>query len=148
MKWGDVLLSWEKGKFSCPSERFEWNTSVYKNEDSEYKESFKVNLDLPTIQDATPFQQYFNKKYVVSFPSFSGDILVVPIPVKGKNYATLKDFTNNAPQKQQKAFWNKVVRIIKSSKEPVWVSVHGLGVSYTHVRIAKTPKYYFDKSLT
>lgn len=148
MKWGHVLENWENGIFHYPSERFEWNTSVYKNNDSEYKESFKVNLNLPTRQSTKEFRQYFKEKYVVAFPSLSGDMLVVPIPVRGKNYTTLKDFMDNSSKKQKQMFWKKVAEVIKSSPCPVWVSVHGMGVSYTHVRIAKTPKYYFDEKLT
>ena len=145
--WGEVFKNWEKGIFYYPSERFEWNTSVYVNDASVYKESFKVNLKLPTIQNTKVFQPYFNEKYVVAFPSLSGDMLVVPIPVRGKNYATLKDFMDNSSKKQKQMFWKKVIEVIRNSPHPVWVSVHGMGVSYTHVRIAKTPKYYFDKEL-
>ena len=32
-------------------------------------------------------------------------------------------------------------------KNKVLISVHGLGVPYTHVRISSSPKYYFDKEL-
>jgi hypothetical protein len=31
--------------------------------------------------------------------------------------------------------------------DKVWISVHGLGVNYTHVRISPSPKYYFDNEL-
>jgi hypothetical protein len=34
-----------------------------------------------------------------------------------------------------------------AEKGKVWISVHGFGVPYTHVRISTTPKYYFDNEL-
>ena len=89
--------------------------------------------------------------YVTSFPNLSGDtILVIPMPVKGKNYATLKDFMDEANETQQKEFWKHVAHVARKCMKKwksVWISVHGLGVAYTHVRISSSPKYYFDKSL-
>lgn len=75
-------------------------------------------------------------------------MLVVPMPVRGKNYATLRDFIDNATVVQQQEFWKKVAEVARSfmeEKGKVWVSVHGMGVGYTHVRISSSPKYYFMK---
>ena len=72
------------------------------------------------------------------------------MPISGKNYATLRDFTDNAPEIQQQEFWKHVAEVAKKfmkEKGKVWISVHGLGVDYTHVRISTTPKYYFDNEL-
>ena len=77
-------------------------------------------------------------------------MLVVPMPVDGKNYATLKDFIDNAPEIQQQEFWKKAAEVAKqfmTQKNKVWISVHGLGVDYTHLRISSAPKYYFDNEL-
>ena len=30
----------------------------------------------------------------------------------------------------------------------VWISAHGLGVPYLHIRVCSMPKYYFDKELS
>ena len=155
MLWKEVLHNWENGiPLKYPKQlnsRFQWNTSVLKNNGNiEFKQSFKTDYNLPTIQNKKEFQEYILKsknKYVVAFPNLSGDtILVIPIPVHGKNYATLRDFIDNAPLIQQQAFWKKVANIAKGSElnGDVWISVHGLGVAYTHVRISHTPKYYFD----
>lgn len=150
--WNDVLDNWENGiVLKYPKqlkERFEWNTSVLK-ENSRYKQTFRTNINLPNKQDYSAFQEYIKKtqnKYVVAFPSLSqGTILVVPIPRPGKNYVTLKDFIDNAPLTQQKEFWKKVSEVARQYMKlgDVWISVHGLGVPYTHVRIDSTPKYYF-----
>lgn len=159
IKWKDVLRSWKKGAVlkypTSIKNSFKWNTSVLKNNgDIEYRESFQEDKNLPIIQDYKEFEQYFNTSTddnVVSFPSKTKNtILVVPKPIIDKNYTTLKDFIDNASQKQQKAFWKKVAEVTKSSMknhEKVWVSVHGFGVPYTHVRIETNPKYYFDDKL-
>ena len=159
MKWSEVLSKWESGevmKFpSSIKNKFQWNTSVLKNNgDCEYKESFRIEPDLPDIQDFTPFQEYITQsknKYVISFPNLSNDtILIIPTPKRGKNYATLYHFSNNSSKTQQREFWRKVAieaRKFMNSQGKVWISVHGLGVSYLHVRISNKPKYYFDNSL-
>ena len=77
-------------------------------------------------------------------------MLVIPMPVSGKNYATLKDFIDNAPKIQQQEFWKHVAEVAKKFMKKngkVWISVHGLGVAYTHVRISTIPKYYFVSEL-
>ena len=77
-------------------------------------------------------------------------MLVIPMPILGKNYATLRDFIDNAPEIQQQEFWKHVAEVAKNfmkEKGKVWLSVYGLGVVYTHVRISTRPKYYFDNEL-
>jgi hypothetical protein len=159
MLWSDVLNNWEKGiPLKYPKTvkgRFLWNTSVLKNDGKvPFKQTFRKNNDLPETQNKKDFQEYIKKsenKYVVSFPNLSKDtMLVVPMPIPGKNYATLKDFIDNAPQIQQEEFWKKVATVAKNfmaEKGKIWISVHGLGVHYTHVRISSSPKYYFNDEL-
>jgi hypothetical protein len=159
MLWSKILSNWLNGKIlKYPkqlTEKFMWNTSVLKNNGNvEFIQNFKINNLLPFNQDKTIFQKYFDKstnKYSVAFYNLSKDaILVVPIPVSNKNYATLKDFIDNASLIQQQKFWKKVaknaIKFLNKNKK-VWISVSGLGVAYTHVRISSTPKYYFDESL-
>jgi len=152
--WGTILNEWDNGSFKFPKivGRFEWNTSVLETPQSPFIQSFLVNKELPKKQNYSAFQKYIDSsqnKYATSFPSLSGDILVIPMPVRGKNYATLKDFIDNAPKIQQKEFWKKVSNVARTCmrKERIWISVHGMGVPYTHVRIATSPKYYFDQKL-
>jgi hypothetical protein len=76
---------------------------------------------------------------------------VVPIPRAGKNYATLFDFCANAPIVQQQEFWKRVAEVSRKQMKKfkkVWVSTHGLGVPYLHVRISDSPKYYFSEALS
>jgi len=155
VKWANILENWENGlKFKYPTQlkgRFQWNTSVLEKEGkSEYSHVFRTNKDLPTKQDKTAFMDKLNlskDEDVTSFLNPSGDtILVVPMPRRGKNYVTLRDFVDNAPEEQQKNYWRHVAKKARWAMKnwgKVWISVHGLGVAYTHVRISKSPKYYF-----
>lgn len=159
MLWIDVLDGWRNGKVlqypELIKERFQWNTSVLKNDGNVlFKQSFKTDDRLPQDQDLRPYQGYIKKsrnKHVVAFLNLTrDDILVVPMLVAGKNYATLKDFMDNAPVIQQQKFWKKVAKLavkLMQLKGKVWISVHGLGVAYTHVRLSTSPKYYFDQEL-
>jgi len=159
MLWSEVLTNWENGiVLKYPKNvkgKFQWNTSVLKNDGKvAYLQTFKTNNKLAQRQNKKDFQEHFKNsqnKYVVSFPNISKDtMLVVPMPVRGKNYATLRDFIDNASEIQQQEFWKKVAEVAKkfmNEKRKVWISVHGLGVDYTHVRISTSPKYYFDNEL-
>ena len=152
MKWSQILNDWENGNyFMYPqniTQKFQWNTSVIKNQNSDFKEDFQENPDLPLFQDMTSYKQYINNsnnKYVVSFPNLSGDtILVIPMPRANKNYSTIKDFTDNSSKLQKKNFWKEASKIIREETKKhkhIWVSAHGLGVSYFHLRICQKPKY-------
>ena len=103
------------------------------------------------VQDYSSFQKYIDesKKNVVSFSNLGGDtILIIPMPRKERNYTTIKDFIDNAIISQQKIFWKKVASEIKKilkNNEKIYVSTHGLGVPYFHLRIDSIPKYYVTK---
>jgi len=160
MDWNTVLNNWENDIiFKYPTKlknRFQWNTSVLKNNgNSKYLESYKTNMLLPEKQSYNSFREYIvssTNKYVTSFKNPSKDtLLVIPMPRSGKNYATIKDFCDNAPIIQQKEFWKTVAKLAKiqmKNETKVWVSAHGLGVSYFHIRICNNPKYYFDSNLS
>ena len=160
MIWNEVLKEWEQGNyFTYPSNikgKFQWNTSVLKNNgESKYVEEFMVNKILPKSQDYTAFNEYIkksNNKYVVSFPNPSGDtILIIPMPRANKNFATIKDFMENGSELQKRKFWEESARIIREemkNNKYLWVSAHGLGVPYFHLRVCQNPKYYFSESLS
>ena len=162
MKWIDILNQWSNGEYPFYPKRFQggkdkflWNTSVLKNNGNTiFKEKYKINKELPVRQNYKAFKEHIQKskhKYVTSFPNLNGDtILVVPMPRAGKSYATFKDFVDNAPKIQQQEFWKKVATIAEKQMKKfgsVWVSAHGLGVPYLHIRVCSMPKYYFDKDL-
>ena len=159
MKWNNILDNWENNKYyKYPKnikEKFMWNTSVIKNNgNSNFKESFKINKDLPEKQNYKEFESYINNstnKYVTSFLNLNKDtLLVIPIPKKYKNFATLKDFCDNSSITQKKYFWKEVSKLVKKfmkNEKYIWISTHGLGIPYMHIRISNKPKYYFDNDL-
>lgn len=159
MKWNNILDNWKNDKYyKYPKnieQKFMWNTSVIKNNgNSSFKESFKINKNLPEKQNYKEFESYINKsknKYVTSFHNLNKDtLLVIPIPKKNKNYATLKDFCDNSSITQKKYFWKEVSKLVKKfmkNEKYIWISTHGLGVPYMHIRISNKPKYYFDNKL-
>lgn len=159
MNWNNVLDDWGKGRYyKYPDKiknKFIWNTSVIKNNgNSKFIEKFLIHPKLPTEQNYNSFKSYIEQsknKYVVSFYNLNKDtLLVIPIPRKNKNYSTIKDFCDNASVTQKKYFWKTVSKLIKNyikKHKYVWVSAHGLGVPYMHIRISNKPKYYFSKTL-
>ena len=85
----------------------------------------------------------------MSFYNKSKDtLLIIPIPYNEKEYITIKDFIDNAPIIQQKEFWKfaseEIKNILKTEKE-IYISTHGLGVSYFHLRLCNSAKYYHTK---
>lgn len=119
-----------------------------------------LNIKYVSRQNYSSFQEHFNKSrdnQVVSFPNLRGDAnLIVPIPKRDNNwdcgyneklnYINISKFTENAPTEQQWAFWqevgNKMSENLNNSNNAKWLSTHGLGVYYLHVRIDSEPKYY------
>ena len=159
MKWNKVLDKWSSGKpFTYPKNlknKFQWNTSVLKDDgNSVYQDKFKVNMELPVTQDWSAYQEYIvgnKEKHVISFYNPSKDtLLIIPKPRIGKHFATIKDFADEASQTQQRAFWKEVAILARREMESykkVWISAHGLGLPFFHLRISQSPKYYFDNKL-
>ena len=158
MKWSEVLLQWESGNYpKVPKEiksPYFWRTTVQSSKkDLPYKEEFLEDERLLNKkQDLKTFEEKFKKeKYAVSFPNLSGDtILVVPVPRKGKRFTNMFYFMNNASEIQKKELWKKVAEQAKEflkTNEKIWISTHGLGVNYLHVRICNNPKYYENSKL-
>lgn len=153
--WGYVLEKWsESPPNNFPNRSFQWNTSGISTDNSIYKESFLMDDRLPTEQDYTKYEKYFKDsggKDAVSFPNLNGDaIMVVPIPKNGGNFATLHTFNETATFLQKKELWKLVVKTIQKQLKVwprVWVSVHGHGVPYLHIRVSSVPRHYFDKKL-
>jgi hypothetical protein len=112
-------------------------------------------------QNYDSFRKHIDKckkknKEVISFKNLSGDAtLIVPIPKESQStyagkgeeldYKNLSQFTKNASEEQQQEFWKEVVISLEESLadgRPKWLSTHGGGVPYLHVRIDENPKYY------
>ena len=155
MKWKDKLVEWKSGNIPDYPNRikksFFWETTpVTKSLNTKYKEKYIQSKMLDDMgDDYSSFKSHITKsknKNVLTFYNLSKTaLLVVPKPRKGKEYTTLKQFMDNASTTQQKAFWKKVASSVKKmlkKHDKVWVSTHGTGVPYLHVRIDTDPKYY------
>jgi hypothetical protein len=161
--WQDKLEHWKSGKYLQKppniTQPFFWRTSICNSElNLEYQEEFVKDSRLSSKKpNLETFKKYLehkknkNEKYAISFPNLSGDtILVIPKPKNGKNYTNLHYFMLEASKLQQKQFWKRVASEIEKKlkvKPYVFVSTHGLGVDYLHVRICDIPKYYEKSKL-
>jgi len=161
--WKYILNNWSNGNIleypKFIKNRFFWETTPITNENSIYEEKFIPNKSLNNMQqDWSTFDQYIKKsknKYVTNFYNLSGDtMLIVPIPKQNQNFTTLKDFIDNASTIQQTHFWKEVAKqtrkLIKYNPKNTkyWISVHGKGVPFLHIRICTEPKYYITKQFT
>jgi hypothetical protein len=155
MYWETVLLRWERGiypKFSKTNEEFIWRTSPLKS-GGRYQEVFNAAPTLTRPADYSSFAaKVKNKKgYVTDFPNLSGDtILVVPIPRSGEKYSSIFSFNKHASDKVKAAFWKRVAKVARREQRKygtVFISTHGFGVAWLHVRISKYPKYYENSGL-
>lgn len=137
---------------------FQWRSSCLIKQADDFgvfTQSLTPNRRLCTPQDYAAFQQQLSAAPAtapcISFPNLSGDtVLVVPTPVEGKTYTTLREFLQQAPTAQQRALWKEVARQARAAMnkhEHVWISTHGLGVAFLHVRICSHPKYYNHSAL-
>ncbi len=158
MNWEQKLEQWKSGiSQTYPKNiksRFFFETYVCdQNLKNKYQEKFIPSKILQQLTyDQSAYQKYIEQsdnKYVTSFYNLSGDSkLIIPIPKKGKTFTTIKDFIDTASETHQKHFWKYVAQEImdmlkKNSK--IYVSTHGLGVPYFHLRLDTRPKYYQTK---
>lgn len=112
-----------------------------------------VLLDSPSLvrpPDKKTFASYFttgeSDTGIVVFENFGKDaLLVVPSP-RGDNsaYAHIAAFTRNGPDPQIHALWKLVGKTMQQriTKQPIWLSTEGHGVSWLHIRLDSRPKYY------
>jgi len=158
MLWSDKIKKWKSGEYQIYPKniksKFFYETFVCdKNMTNEYHEKFLINNNLEKLtQDYSSFDSYIKSsknKYVTSFQNLGGDsILIIPIPRKSKNFTTIKDFIDNASITQQIKFWKyagSIIETILQTNDKIYISTHGLGVPYFHLRLDKHPKYYQTK---
>ena len=87
-----------------------------------------------------------DKLSVIAFPSLGGDATMVS-PAYNCEYTHLKAFLIHANQKMKAALWKEVgksiiKRLESANGNRIWLSTHGAGVPYLHVRICPAPRYY------
>ena len=83
---------------------------------------------------------------VVSFPNLGGQSIMVCPPVTG-DYGHLLSFVRNAPEPLLHQLWIEVaVQVVAWWADPergvLWLSTHGGGVPWVHIRLDPHPKYY------
>lgn len=113
-------------------------------------------------QNWTRFQEHIDRSdnpEVTSFFNLNKDsTLVIPMPKRGhqwscthydneiRDYKNLRMFLAEADLEQWYSFWQEIGKKMSESLEesdaPKWLSTHGLGVPYLHVRIDSVPKHY------
>lgn len=161
--WDTQLFRLQTHGFTYPSNiksRFFYETSICGPEPSlsPFQARFveSPELDLIQTQDYTPFLEQIQdgsdiNQIARSFYNKTGDtLLIIPYPHQTIQYPTIKEFVDNAPKSIQDKFWKFVVDQIKqflSTHSQVYVSTHGLGVSYFHLRLCTYPKYYHSQDI-
>lgn len=153
MLWIDKLTHWKNGIIPTHSmdTRFLFETSPIDNSGgNEYDETLIPCKKLNTlIQSTKSFKIQLmaaKNRNITAFPNLSGStLLCVPIPRKNKDFTSIKDFMDNASHAHQCAFWKQVAYEIENQlqfHDKLYISTHGLGVPYFHLRIEPVPKYY------
>lgn len=97
--------------------------------------------------DSNTFSRYFEPdRQVVTFPNLGRDAtLVVPCPRGDEQvYPHLGSFVREADPGQADRLWEVAAREMRKAVggEPRWLSTHGGGVYWLHLRIDSIPKYY------
>ena len=75
-------------------------------------------------------------KISTDFKNLSGDtVLVIPV----KPYSNIYQFAKNGSEREWLALFR---RVVKNFKKGQYISTHGHGVSWLHIRIEDYPKYF------
>ncbi|MCP4804810.1 MAG: hypothetical protein GY913_30005 [Proteobacteria bacterium] len=91
--------------------------------------------------DPSAFRGHFGASPVASFWNLGGDTrLVAPAPFGA--YPHLQAFLERASLHTVDELWKQIGREILAWEGPLYLSTHGLGVPWLHVRLDPRPKYY------
>ena len=150
LTWKEVLKQFYKGKCpikNWPDYEFMWKCKPVKDLNDKFVYKF-IKTSYPMKQDLKSFSEHFKKnqnKYAICFYNKSKSTkLIVPTPQKGKNFSNLHSFLNQAIKMQQKALWKKIAIefiTLKNKNNTLYLSTHGHGVNYLHLRIKDSPDY-------
>ena len=136
---------------SAPYEAFLWENPAMSlhNLDHDYEFVLLNSKRLATKKpNVKTYSQYFEKgKQVAIFPNLSKkSYLIAPTPFASDYacYTHLANFVRDAPPEQIDIFWKTVGNEFheRLNEQNLWLSTHGLGVSWLHVRLDSNPKYY------
>ena len=114
-----------------------------------------VLIDAPELLDQITDVESFSENFeytdegISAFNNYDRDtLLVVPDPIITlAAYRDLASFCRHAPSTQVEALWRRVGAeleraVMKRPGERVWLSTHGGGVAYLHVRLSLKPKHF------
>lgn len=116
----------------------------------------------PKEEDPTPYREYLDSLYegtiATHFENLSKDCLLI-IPNESSygasehniyhtNFGHLSVYVKSANPIDQIYFWRYTFSHIKNAitHEKKWLSTHGHGVKWLHIRFCKSPKYYKFKN--
>jgi hypothetical protein len=147
--WDDKLKKWAKGQdFPQPSRAVFWETTPIMTSQASlgpYRDSLYNAPSLNGMKvDTKTFNLHPRETRIIT--NLSGDCQLVVPPTKGE-YTHLALFAKRAPLALQREFWKVVASAIRkeiksTSQKRLWVSTHGSGVGWLHVRICKEPRYF------
>ena len=104
-----------------------------------HRSRIRKSSRLPSFPDKRPYKNYLDdtsKSLSTQFLNLSKDaILVIP----SKPYANIYQFATRSSDREWLALFRRVVKNVKKGQ---FISTHGHGVSYLHVRLEDNPKYY------
>ena len=92
-----------------------------------------------------------DSKGSISFPNPNKTSrLIIPCPQCLNKFGHLGHFIKYSDDETWSKLWKKVAEELEKQIKPpskgVWLSTHGLGVPWLHIRIDTTPKYYKTES--
>jgi hypothetical protein len=166
LNWGQVVYLWQNDSdfrnlmaialAQAPFTAFFWETPpIAQSKLLQPWECVIVNAPalVDTVVDLHSFAEQFARQVpetkICLFPNLGGDaLLVVPCLAGSPSiYPHFATFVRNAPYLQVDALWKSLGNAIsrhleKADDSPLWVSTSGLGVSWLHIRLDSSPKYY------
>eukprot|EP00908_Phaeocystis_cordata_P008071 Transcript_18739.p2 GENE.Transcript_18739~~Transcript_18739.p2 ORF type:complete len:296 (-),score=102.36 Transcript_18739:1230-2117(-) len=172
LTWADAIEGLKDGSLGpslnaalagSPHAAFFWETPPTTLEGAAARPFEFVTVRAPNLEDVEPDPKPFSATLsgcagaaeARSFANLGGDAtLVAPCAgaaVAPSTYAHIAKFVRDAPAAQRDAFWRAVGRAVGETLRargaaPTWVSTEGSGVSWLHVRLDSTPKYYHHRS--
>lgn len=160
--FAEVIDAWQndaafRGSFNqwlaeVPFAAFRWETPAVNTATINRPFEFVV-LDSPGLAqrpDRDAFAEHFYRTgaeaLVATFENLGRNaMLIAPCPLAADQiYPHLGAFVRGAPPEQSDRLWQAVGSAMQQriNDQPVWLSTAGAGVSWLHIRLDNTPKYY------
>ena len=151
---GDVrFVDWYTSVIAgCDVPAFFWEHPPLDTRSIDHGAEF-VLIEAPALEGLDPEPGPFEPRFaqdpdadVVVFENLGGDaLLIAPCPVgPPEAYPHLAAFLRLAPEAQVRSLWRHAAGALHRNlgRDPRWLSTSGLGVSWLHLRLDRSPKYY------